>query len=219
MLDRSGVVDGRRTLTFRLRDQRGPVSVVGSFNAWTPGVLVLTANVGGEVVGSVEIPADEEVRFRYLGVGGNWFDEPQADRIDAGGSVVEAEGAAERGVPSPAEVAAVKEAKLKYKRARMARAAERRRREVEEKRIAAEQKAAKKAEKAETHARKIAQEAVEAAEAARVAVDDAREKARQARLAHRLKAERREKASAKAAAAAVEAQAAEAAAREAETET
>ncbi|MFV0450991.1 MAG: hypothetical protein ACK5LS_01915 [Propioniciclava sp.] len=212
MLDRSHPVDGRRTLTFRLRDH-GPVSVVGSFNAWTPGVLVLAETAGGELLGSVEVAADIEVRFRYLGGGGRWFDEPDADRIDAGGSVIDAVGESFTGVPSPAEVAAVKEAKLRHKRARMARAAQHRRREIEEKRIAAEVKAARKAEKAEARASALAAEAAAAAEEARAAVAKAEEKARQARLAHRLKAERREKASAKAAAAAVAAAAAEEAAR------
>jgi hypothetical protein len=37
---------------------------------------------------SVTLPAGTTVRFRYLGEDGHWFDEPEADAVDADGSVV-----------------------------------------------------------------------------------------------------------------------------------
>ncbi len=56
----------------------GPVSVVGNFNDWTPGVHKLVRRSNG--TRSVTIPATpgDELRFRYLGSGGHWFDDPEA---------------------------------------------------------------------------------------------------------------------------------------------
>jgi 1,4-alpha-glucan branching enzyme len=53
----------------------GPVSVVGTFNDWTPGVHKLVRRSNGTRSVSVEVPAGEEIRFRYLGSGGVWFDD------------------------------------------------------------------------------------------------------------------------------------------------
>lgn len=108
---------------------------------------------------------------------------------------------------TPADVAAKKEAKLRKKRAKLAREAEKRRREIETKRIAAEKRAKKRAEEAEARAIKVAREAEKAKEAARKAVAKAAKKAQEARMAHRLQAERRARASQEAAAAAAEAKA------------
>ncbi|MDO5535578.1 MAG: isoamylase early set domain-containing protein [Propionibacteriaceae bacterium] len=84
----SSSVPGHRTLTFVLpAEWVGRASVVGNFNDWTPGALPLTAGDEGAVA-SVDLPADYIAVFRYLGDGGHWFDEPEADFVDAGGSVV-----------------------------------------------------------------------------------------------------------------------------------
>lgn len=78
------------TLTFALPTPSldGPVSVVGTFNDWTPGVHVLRKRSNGMSSAAVTVPAGTTVTFRYLGDGGKWFDEVEADRVTGEGSVV-----------------------------------------------------------------------------------------------------------------------------------
>ena len=68
----------------------GPVSVVGTFNDWTPGVHKLVRRSNGTRSVSVEIPAGEEVRFRYLGSGGVWFDDDDAQLLEGQSALVNA---------------------------------------------------------------------------------------------------------------------------------
>jgi len=83
---------GTRSLTFALpTDQvKGPVSVVGSFNDWTPGTHTLRTRSNGTASVQVTVPTGTEVTFRYLADGGRWFDDNAADRITPQGSVVRA---------------------------------------------------------------------------------------------------------------------------------
>ena len=80
------------TLTFSLPTTAldGPVSVVGSFNDWTPGQHPLRRRSNGTASTSVTVPVGQTVRFRYLGEQGRWFDDADADEITADGSVVHA---------------------------------------------------------------------------------------------------------------------------------
>ena len=66
----------------------GPVSVVGTFNDWTPGVHKLVRRSNGTRSVSVEVPAGEDVRFRYLGSGGVWFDDEDAHLLEGRGALV-----------------------------------------------------------------------------------------------------------------------------------
>ena len=68
----------------------GPVSVVGTFNDWTPGVHKLVRRSNGTRSVSVEVPAGEDVRFRYLGSGGVWFDDEDAHLLEDQGALVSA---------------------------------------------------------------------------------------------------------------------------------
>jgi hypothetical protein len=65
----------------------GPVSAVGSFNDWRPGVHKLVRRSNGTRSVSVDVPRGEEVRFRYLGDGGVWFDDPDANEITEEGAL------------------------------------------------------------------------------------------------------------------------------------
>lgn len=56
----------------------GPVSAVGTFNDWTPGRHRLIRRSNGTRSVTVTVPSGQEVRFRYLGSGGHWFDDPDA---------------------------------------------------------------------------------------------------------------------------------------------
>jgi 1,4-alpha-glucan branching enzyme len=60
----------------------GPVSVVGSFNDWMPGRHLLVRRRNGTRSVAVPVPTGQEVRYRYLGSGGRWFDDP--DTPEAG---------------------------------------------------------------------------------------------------------------------------------------
>lgn len=56
----------------------GPVSVVGNFNGWTPGVHRLVRRRNGTRSVTIAAAPGDELRFRYLGSGGRWFDDPEA---------------------------------------------------------------------------------------------------------------------------------------------
>jgi hypothetical protein len=56
----------------------GPVSAVGTFNDWTPGKHKLVRRSNGTRSVTLTVPAGQELRFRYLGSGGRWFDDPDA---------------------------------------------------------------------------------------------------------------------------------------------
>jgi hypothetical protein len=58
----------------------GPVSAVGDFNDWRPGVHRLVRRSNGTRSVTITVPAGQELRFRYLGSGGVWFDDPDAVR-------------------------------------------------------------------------------------------------------------------------------------------
>ena len=82
---------GERTATFSLPDTLPQadtyISVVGSFNDWTPGVHVLAAGDDGQLAVSVPLTSEDDLHFRYLQTGGVWFDDPQADEQTPHGSV------------------------------------------------------------------------------------------------------------------------------------
>ena len=56
----------------------GPVSAVGTFNDWTPGRHRLIRRSNGTRSVTVTVASGQELRFRYLGTGGRWFDDPDA---------------------------------------------------------------------------------------------------------------------------------------------
>jgi len=66
----------------------GPVSAVGPFNDWTPGMHKLVKRSNGTRSVTVAVPAGESVSFRYLGDGGLWFDDEDAHAITEQGSLV-----------------------------------------------------------------------------------------------------------------------------------
>ena len=68
----------------------GPVSAVGTFNDWVPGVHKLVRRSNGTRSVSVAVPAGQSIKFRYLGAGGVWFDDEDADAITSEGSLINA---------------------------------------------------------------------------------------------------------------------------------
>jgi hypothetical protein len=77
-------------LTFVLGSgtEYGAVSVVGDFNDWTPGAHPLVRRSNGTRSAAVSVPTGTELRFRYLGEGGRWFDDDDADEYDYHGGLV-----------------------------------------------------------------------------------------------------------------------------------
>ncbi len=65
-----------------------PVSVVGSFNDWSPYAHVLRKRSNGTRSVSITLPVGHRTHFRYLGEGGHWFDDEQVDGHDAQGAYV-----------------------------------------------------------------------------------------------------------------------------------
>lgn len=77
--DRAGGV----RLTFVLRPDvpLGRVSVVGDFNEWVPGAHELRPRSNGTRSVSVTVQEGTDVRFRYLGEGGQWSNETEHPEV------------------------------------------------------------------------------------------------------------------------------------------
>lgn len=76
-------------VTFALPIERAKkVSVVGDFNSWTPGRHTLLKRSNGTCSVAVTLPRGRVHHFRYLGEGGEWFDDPQADEYAPQGGVL-----------------------------------------------------------------------------------------------------------------------------------
>jgi 1,4-alpha-glucan branching enzyme len=69
----------RVTFALPFDPQDGQVSVVGDFNSWTPGAHPLVKRANGTRSVAVTLPVGTSHRFRYLGEGGHWFDDPDVD--------------------------------------------------------------------------------------------------------------------------------------------
>ena len=78
------------TVQFVLPDDvhDGPVSAVGTFNDWRPGAHRLVRRSNGTRSVTVAVPDGQELRFRYLGSGGVWFDDPDAHEVCAEGGLL-----------------------------------------------------------------------------------------------------------------------------------
>jgi hypothetical protein len=81
---------GETEIRFVISDHlhEGAVSVVGTFNDWTPGIDVFTPRPDGTREAVVTVAGTADVRFRYLGSGGTWFDDADADGIDDNGCLL-----------------------------------------------------------------------------------------------------------------------------------
>jgi 1,4-alpha-glucan branching enzyme len=95
MLNRKG-----SKITFVLPLDTGPVSVVGDFNGWDPSADPLKKRSNGTRSVTVDVGSGRH-RFRYLAEGGAFFDDPDADGLEANGyggthSVIEVEAATPR---------------------------------------------------------------------------------------------------------------------------
>jgi hypothetical protein len=76
--------NGEVLVTFMIEDQR-PVSVVGDFNSWDPHRDPFVEELDGRRYVTVSVPADTVTCFRYLAEGGEFYDDPAADRHEPNG--------------------------------------------------------------------------------------------------------------------------------------
>jgi hypothetical protein len=78
---------GMRSIQFVLPDSihDGPVSAVGDFNGWRPGAHRLVRRSNGTRSARVTVAPGAAVRFRYLGSGGVWFDDPDVSHDGSDG--------------------------------------------------------------------------------------------------------------------------------------
>ncbi|MFE2327478.1 isoamylase early set domain-containing protein [Streptomyces sp. NPDC059385] len=83
MLERT-LKKGRTEVTFILPADTpsGPVSVVGDFNGWRPGVHTLKARRDGKRSVTVALPSGSVQCFRYLAAGDYWFNDESAGDMD-----------------------------------------------------------------------------------------------------------------------------------------
>lgn len=89
MITREQLPEGNIRLTFSLPtgEPSGDVSVVGSFNDWCPGRHLLLGEQDGPRTVSVLVEPGT-YHFRYLGTGGVWFDDEDADAVGEHGGVL-----------------------------------------------------------------------------------------------------------------------------------
>jgi hypothetical protein len=89
MIRRSRLFGMKTRVTFALpaHEPPGEVSVVGTFNDWTPGQHRLVRRHNGTRSVSVTLPPGEH-RFRYLATDGLWFDDQGADTVEERASVI-----------------------------------------------------------------------------------------------------------------------------------
>jgi hypothetical protein len=89
MIKRSRLFGAKTRVTFSLPtdEPTGDVSVVGTFNDWTPGRHPLVARRNRTRSVSITLPPGE-YRFRYLATGGIWLDDQDADAVEDEASVI-----------------------------------------------------------------------------------------------------------------------------------
>jgi 1,4-alpha-glucan branching enzyme len=89
VIKRSKLFGNKTRVTFCLPDDHppGPVSVVGTFNGWEPGLHELKSRRDGTRTVTVRLDPGE-YRFRYLASDGVWLDDEHADAVDPQGSLL-----------------------------------------------------------------------------------------------------------------------------------
>ena len=84
MITTSALPNGDILVTFMIDDER-PVSVVGDFNNWDPHRDRFVEEADGRRYVTVSVPAGTVTCFRYLADGGEFYDDPTADRHEPNG--------------------------------------------------------------------------------------------------------------------------------------
>ena len=84
MINTSLLPNGDVLVTFIVDDDR-PVSLVGNFNEWNPNRDPFVEELDGRRYVTVSLPADTVACFRYLALGGVFYDDLDADRLEPNG--------------------------------------------------------------------------------------------------------------------------------------
>jgi 1,4-alpha-glucan branching enzyme len=83
---RDGTV--RVTFTLPVSEPAGAVSVVGDFNGWDPFAHPLRVRANKTRSASITVPTGSTLRFRYLGEGGQWFDDETVEPQDGEDAII-----------------------------------------------------------------------------------------------------------------------------------
>jgi 1,4-alpha-glucan branching enzyme len=86
-IDTSDDKNAAVTFTLAANDHTEPVSVVGSFNDWTPRANELLPDGAGMISTTVGVPYEQDVYFRYLSDNDGWFDDPDAEPAGSGSRI------------------------------------------------------------------------------------------------------------------------------------
>ena len=84
MITTSLLPNGDVLVTFMIDDDR-PVSLVGNFNDWDPVRDPFIEELDGRRYVTVSLPANTVACFRYLALNGEFYDDPDADRLEPNG--------------------------------------------------------------------------------------------------------------------------------------
>lgn len=68
------------TLPAEMAEQFDEVAVVGDFNDWNPKANLFAVKGNGEHSVAIELEANKEYQFRYVGNGEAWLNESEADK-------------------------------------------------------------------------------------------------------------------------------------------
>lgn len=90
MLRKQALSDTHVAVTFALPagHPNAPISLVGDFNGWMPGLNPLKQRPDGALTTTILLPPGSRVHFRYLGSDGVWFDDADADGFDDQGGII-----------------------------------------------------------------------------------------------------------------------------------
>jgi len=88
LIDAHDPKQARITFILPADEPAGAVSVVGSFNDWTPGEHELAPDGNGQRSVTISVPYNAAIHFRYLASNDVWIDEPDADEVTAMGSLL-----------------------------------------------------------------------------------------------------------------------------------
>ncbi len=86
-VDDSDAATARVTFELPADQHDSIVSVVGSFNNWTPGAHELRSDGAGMISATAEVPYGRDVYFRYLSADDGWFDDPEAEPAGDGSRI------------------------------------------------------------------------------------------------------------------------------------
>jgi 1,4-alpha-glucan branching enzyme len=85
MISKKRLRNGHVRVTFAVPDPGEPVAVVADLNDWNASTHPMKRRSNGTRSVTIEVPAGQEIRFRYATAGGAYFDDADADGLEPNG--------------------------------------------------------------------------------------------------------------------------------------